>query len=158
MSNTIKKQSVLVKALDLSSVLSTLADNIEEETDCISLIGTKENLTNIEKENKFANTDTVVALGEGEFKERVSNIAENTCLSSGEAIYYAEKLNCLTNEEATEMYRDIQCENPDLPQTYQDFKGEMRPMRARAKLAKIRYLLCLSSEKIKNVFQLKRQN
>lgn len=158
MSNTTKKQSVLVYAPDFSSVLSTLADNIKKETDCISFVGTEENVNSIGKENQFANADTVVALGDGDFKERVSSIAENTCLSSGEAIYYAEELNCLTNEEAAEMYRDIQCENPDLPQTYQDFKEEIKPMRAQAKLAKMSYLLCLSPEKIKHVFRIKRQN
>jgi len=158
MSNTTKRHSLLVRAVNLSSVLSTLAANIEKETDCISLVGTKENVIGIEKENKFVNTDTVVALGDGKFKERVLNIAENTCLSSVEAIYYAEELNCLTNEEAAEMYRDIQCRNSNPPLNYQVFKEGIKPKRAQAKLAKIVSLLCLPSGKIKNVFRIKGQN
>ena len=156
MSNTTKKQSVLVYMPDLSSVLSTLADNIKRETDCISLVGTAENIVNIEKRDEFTNSDTTVALGDREFQKEVSNIAEHTCLSSAEAIYHAEELNCLTNEEASKMYQNIQPENLNLPPNYQSFKKRVKLRKAQYKLAKISYLLGLPPEKIKNVFQLKR--
>lgn len=153
-----KRQSVLVTSPDLSWVLSNLAANIERETDCISLVGTDENIAAIEKKDELTDSDTTIALGDGNFKEKVSNIAKNTCLSSTEVIYHAEDFNYLTNEEASEAYKEVQAKNPNLPLNYQTFKKNVKSRRAQSKIAKIGDLLDLSPEKIRNVFQLKRQN
>jgi len=158
-----KKQPVLVTDPNLSPVLSTVAGNIKRETDLISFVGTDEKIAEIERDNKFVKNDTAVVLtDDGELKEKILNITENTHLSSSDAIYYAVELNSSTEEEASKMYekmcKEMQLENQNLPLNYETLKKRVGPTRAQQKLAKIGCLLCLSSKKIKNVFQFKRKN
>lgn len=156
---TSTKKKRIVLEPDHSSISASFTGNIEDiKSDIVTVIGTEENIREIESENPYDTTSTqkVISCGDKDiFQNRVSTITEaGDRWSSAEVLAVAEKLGTLTIGEASVMYK-----KEKLLGDYISYKNIVRKRTLFDKINRLcKFLSITSKEELKNAFNLKQKN